>query len=345
MKNRIFMAVLISMFVLVLITACSQESTTPNHKETTFVQKHGHLSITGTKLTDEHGDTLVLRGMSFGWSNWWPQFWNANVVSKLVKDWKCTVIRAAMGIEHDGGYLEQPDYSESLVRNVVDACLKQGVYVIIDWHDHNAVEHTQEAQAFFTEMAQSYGQCPNIIYEIYNEPDHESWNAVKAYSDSVIRTIRQYDSTNIILVGSPHWDQDVHVAADNPLTGYSNLMYSLHFYAKTHKQWLRDRGNYALTKGLPLFVSEYGGCEASGTGGLDIPEWRRWVEWMENNQISWVKWSIADKDETCSALMPGADPNGQWTDADLDTSGILSKQLLKNLNGGSEQDWRQILAD
>ncbi|MDZ7723617.1 MAG: glycoside hydrolase family 5 protein [candidate division KSB1 bacterium] len=318
-----------------MITACSQEPT--------FVREHGQLVVDGTKLTDENGDTLVLRGMSFGWSNWWPQFWNADVVSKLVNDWNCTVIRAAMGVEHEDGYLERPQVSDSLVRQVVDACLKEGVYVIIDWHDHNAVEHVQEAKTFFTDMAETYGQYPNIIYEIYNEPDNESWEAVKAYSDTLIRTIRDYDPLNIILVGSPHWDQDVHVAADDPLTGYSNIMYTLHFYAKTHKQWLCDRGDYALKQGLPLFVSEYGGSEASGDGGLDLESWRLWVDWMETNQISWVKWSIADKQETCSALLPGANARGNWTEADLDTSGLLAKKLIRNLNRGSKQDWRNIL--
>ena len=312
-------------------------------ENTTFVEKNGQLSVKGTQLVNAKGDTLVLRGMSFGWSNWWPQFWNAEVVSELVYDWRCTVIRAAMGVEHEDGYLDRPQYSDSLVRNVVDACLDEGVYVIIDWHDHNAVEHLREAQAFFKEMARSYGDYPNVIYEIFNEPDHETWAAVKAYSDSVIRSIRDIDPDNIILVGSPHWDQDVHLAADDPLTGYSNIMYTLHFYAKTHKQWLRDRGDYALQKGLPLFVSEYGASEASGDGGLDIESWRQWIEWMEANQISWVKWSIADKQETCSALLPGADAYASWTEADLDTSGALSRQILRALNAETQKNWRDIL--
>ncbi|KAA6320222.1 Endoglucanase 4 [termite gut metagenome] len=45
---------------------------------------------------------------------------------------------------------------------------------------------------------------------------------------------------NVILVNSSHWDQDIHLPADNPITGYDNIMYTLHFYAATHKQELKN---------------------------------------------------------------------------------------------------------
>jgi endoglucanase len=93
---------------------------------------------------------------------------------------------------------------------------------------------------------------------------------VKAYSEEVIKAIRTNDPDNIILVGSPHWSQDVHLAAEDPIKGYSNLMYTMHFYAGTHKKWLRDRTDDAIKKGLPVFISECAGMEATGDGPLDI---------------------------------------------------------------------------
>ena len=90
----------------------------------------------------------------------------------------------------------------------------------------------------------------------------DSWEQVKSYSVEVIKTIRAIEPDAVILVGCPHWDQDIHLAADDPITGYSNIMYTLHFYANTHGQWLRDRADYALGKGLPIFVSECAGMEA-----------------------------------------------------------------------------------
>lgn len=47
--------------------------------------------------------------------------------------------------------------------------------------------------------------------------------------------------------------------------------------------------------------------EASGDGPLNIPEWERWINWLEKHKISWVNWSISDKNETCSMILPRAD--------------------------------------
>ncbi|MBN1781881.1 glycoside hydrolase family 5 protein [bacterium] len=302
-------------------------------KNPSFVDLHGALAVSGTQLVDMHGDSVVLRGVSLGWHNWWPQYWNADVVKWLKEDWKITVLRAAMGIGHTEGYLNKPRESAALLKKVVDACIAQGIYVIIDWHDHDAQNHQEAAIAFFREMAGTYGHTPNVIYEIYNEPDFEDWPTVKAYADTLIRTIRAKDPHNIILVGTTQWDQNVHIAADDPLTGHSNVMYTLHFYAITHRQWLRDRGDYALSKGLPLFVSEMDGSNASGRGGLDLEEWQQWMDWMENNQISWIKWSISDKQETCSSLKPGASPHGGWTKDMLTESGLRAREYIRTYTG------------
>ena len=181
-------------------------------------------------------------------------------------------------------------------------------------------------------MATKYGNHPNVIYEIFNEPDYESWDEVKKYSIEIIKTIRAIDPDNIILVGSPHWDQDVHVVADDPISGYDNLMYTLHFYAATHKQQLRDRGDYALSKGLPLFISESAGMEATGDGPINEVEWNKWIDWCEKNKISWITWSVSDKDETCSVLQKSANSDGQWKIADLKESGIKARELLLKYN-------------
>ncbi|MET0635315.1 MAG: glycoside hydrolase family 5 protein [Chitinophagaceae bacterium] len=291
------------------------------------VNQHGKLQVKGVQLVNEKEEPVVLRGMSFGWHNWWPRFYNKEAVQWLADDWKCTVVRAAMGVEPDGGYLKDPAGSRQKVEAVVDAAIDAGIYVIIDWHSHNI--QTKEAKDFFTAMATKYGKYPNVIYEIFNEPDQESWEEVKAYSTEVINAIRVIDPDNIILVGNPHWDQNIHVVADSPLNGYSNIMYTVHYYAATHKQGLRDRCDYALKKGIPIFISESAGMEATGDGPINAEEWIRWIEWCEKNQISWITWSVADKDETCSVLKKGVSSTGNWKESDLKQSGIKARQLLR----------------
>src|SRR5688572_12167360 len=216
------------------------------------VKNHGKLKVSGTQLVDKDNKPIVLNGVSFGWSCFHPRFYTAGAVKWLVKDWNCNVVRAALGVEPKGGYLADSAGSMKLIKTVVDAAIKEGVYVIIDWHSHNI--NLNEARAFFKEMATTYKNHPNIIYEIFNEPDYETWPEVKAYSTEIISTIRAIDPDNIILVGSPHWDQDILSPANDPIKGFNNLMYTVHFYAATHKQELRDRTDVAIARGLPIFI-------------------------------------------------------------------------------------------
>ncbi len=295
------------------------------------VSYHGQLQVSGTTLVNQYNQITQLRGMSFGWHCFHPRFYTKETVAWLKNDWKCTIIRAAIGIEPENkGYLAQPKLSWELVENMVEAAIQNDIYIIIDWHSHAIFQ--KEAIQFFTKLAQKYGDRPNLIYEIFNEPDEESWDQVKSYSDAVIETIRKYDPDNIILVGTPHWDQDIHLPANNPLKQSKNIMYTLHFYAGTHGKWLRDRAEEALNKGLPIFVSESAGMEANGDGAINLPEWKAYIEWMETKKISWLTWSISDKDESCSVLQSSASSTGNWKESDLKESGKLIKAFLKFYN-------------
>lgn len=295
------------------------------------VARHGQLSVKGARLLDASGQPVVLRGQAFGWDNWWPQYYNAGVVQWLRDDWCADVVRPAMGIEPSGAYLSNKEASKARITAVVDAAIAAGIYVIIDWHAHNL--HEAEAIAFFSEMAQRYGKHPHVIYEIFNEPEKdETWPQVKAYATAVIGAIRRHDPDNLVIVGSPEWDQRIDLVAADPLQGQSNVMYSVHFYAATHGQWLRDRTQSAVDAGIPVFVTESSGAEASGKGPNNLQEWKAWIDFMEKNQISYLDYSVSDKaGETISVLQPGAPASGGWTDAQLTDSGRYWRTHLRSL--------------
>lgn len=296
-----------------------------------FVKNHGQLRVLGTQLVDKNNNPVVLRGMSFGWHSMWPRFYNEKAVNWLKKDFNCNVVRAAMGVElGEWAYLKEPQFSKEKIEAVVNGAIKSDIYVIIDWHSHNL--NLEEAKAFFAEMSKKYGKYPNIIYEVFNEPDYESWSEVKAYAEDVIKVIRENDPNNIILVGSPHWDQDVNLPAEDPIRGYDNIMYTMHFYAATHGKELRDRTDDAIKSGLPIFVSESAGMEASGDGPLNMKAWQEYIDWMEARKLSWITWSVSDKDETCSILKKSAKSEGKWKEEDLKESGIKVREFLRKYN-------------
>ncbi|WP_035673588.1 glycoside hydrolase family 5 protein [Flavobacterium sp. 83] len=293
-----------------------------------FVKHHGQLQVVGVQLVDKNGEAVVLRGLSFGWHSFWPRFYNERAVNWLKKDFKCNVVRAAMGIEiGDRPYIKEPVFSKEKIEAVINGAIKSGIYVIIDWHSHNI--NLKESKEFFAEISKKYGKYPNVIYEVYNEPDYETWEEVKSYSEEVIKVIRENDPDNIILVGCPHWDQDIHLPAANPIKGYDNLMYTMHFYAGTHGKWLRDRTDEAIKSGLPVFVSESAGMEATGDGPLNYVSWQEYIDWMEARKLSWITWSVSDKEESCSILKKSANSEGNWKEDDLKESGIKVRELLR----------------
>lgn len=286
------------------------------------------LRVEGTALVNESGNPVHLKGVSLGWHNLWPRFYNEGAVRTLSKDWNAKVVRAAIGVELYGGYVDFPEEAVKAACDVADAAIKEGIYVIIDWHSHNI--RMEEAKAFFTLMANRYKGVPNVIYELYNEPVDDSWEDLKAYHTELIELIRSIDDSEpLILVGCPHWDQDINLPADSPVEGYGNIMYTLHFYAGTHKGYLRERGDYALAKGLPVFVSECGGMTADGDGELDEESFREWKEWMDERGVSYVMWSLSDKLETCSMLVPFASSEGPWKDEYVKPWGGIVKDALK----------------
>lgn len=295
------------------------------------VKRWGQLQVQGTQLCDQQGNPVVLRGVSLGWHNIWPRFYNKKVVRTLKNDWNATVVRAAMGVTTvEDNYLDNPSFALECVEKVVKAAIKEDIYVIIDWHAHEM--HTKEAKAFFAQMAQKYGKYPHVIYELYNEPVEDSWESLKQYASEIITEIRKYDPDNIILMGCPHWDQDVHVVAESPLRGFSNIMYTLHYYASTHKEYLRDRMEDAVKRGIPIFVSESGVTEASGNGVIDPESQQLWLDRMEKLKISWLCWSLSDKDESCSMLLPRATATGPWPEDVIKRSGKMVREYLKRYN-------------
>ena len=300
---------------------------------TTPVKKNGRLSVKGTRLVNSQGKVVVLKGVSTHGINWFPQYVNKAAFKTLRDNWGVNCIRLAMYTEEYNGYCSGGNQAElrKLINNGVKYATELGMYVIIDWHilsDGNPVKNKNQAMSFFKYMAKKYKNQNNIFYEICNEPNGgTSWNRIKSYASPVIKTIRKYDKKNIILVGTPTWSQDVDVAADSPIKGYSNIMYTFHFYAATHGDSYRQKVQAAIQKGLPVFVSEFGISESSGNGRIDKNEANKWMQFLKKNKISYVCWSLCNKNESCSLLKSSCSQTGNFKKSDLSQAGLWYKSV------------------
>jgi aryl-phospho-beta-D-glucosidase BglC (GH1 family) len=295
------------------------------------VTTHGNLKVTNGKLVDKNGTSFQLRGMS-SHDIRWNYLAKGHSIQNLAYTWNANIVRIAMYTSpNNGGYITNPALLTQRVKDYIADAIEAGIYVIVDWHilqDGDPNTYISQAQSFFTSMAQLYGTYANVIWEICNEPNGPQWAQIKTYANTIIPAIRAIDPDNIIVVGTPTWSQDVDLAANDPITGQTNIMYTLHFYAATHSQSLRDKANTAMSKGLAIFVTEWGTCDASGTGALNLTESQTWLTWMQTNGISWCNWSLCNKSEAASALTLPTGITGPWTADQLTQSGTFVKSKI-----------------
>uniref|UniRef100_A0A914EJN7 Glycoside hydrolase family 5 domain-containing protein n=1 Tax=Acrobeloides nanus TaxID=290746 RepID=A0A914EJN7_9BILA len=289
---------------------------------------YGQLKITGTHVTNSSGSPVQLRGMSLYFSMWQSQFWNWDTVMRLRYGWNANIVRAPMGITN-GGYLDNPEYNYGLMKAVIEAAINQGIYVIVDWHEEFAFQHYTQAIQFFTNISATYGNYPHIIYEIYNEPNgNVSWSTIKWYAEQVIPAIRKNDPNNIIVLGTPSWSSRVDTAADDPLSStYSkNVAYTSHYYANVpsaQNDWQRNITTYAINKGLPIFITEYGTVNYTGNGAANQTESQKWWDYADQNLLSYCNWALDEVNEGAAALISGATASDVGNSAYWTTSGRM----------------------
>lgn len=297
-------------------------------------EDHGALSVKGTDLVDSNGEKFQLRGLSTHGLAWFPEYVNRETFECLRDDWNANCIRLAMYTDENGGYCSGGDQNQlkSKIREGVDAATELGMYVIIDWHvlsDQDPNKYKDQSISFFDEVSAEYGDRGNVIYEICNEPNGSAtWESVSVYANEVIPVIRANDHDCVILVGSPTWSQDIDKAAAAPLS-FDNVMYTLHFYAATHTDWLRDRMEQCINNCLPVFISEFGICDASGSGSVDIGQADRWKELIEKYNVSYICWNLSNKDESSAVIRSGCSKLSGWTEEELSEEGNWIRDWMR----------------
>lgn len=294
------------------------------------------LKVSNGKLVNTDGKVVQLKGVSSHGIAWYPQYVN-DAAFKTVKGWGCNTFRIAMYTAEYNGYCvggsDNRTRQKNLIKKAVTYAKKYNMYLIIDWHilsDGNPNKYKSYSLAFFKWAAKLYKDCPNVIFELCNEPNgNVSWSAIKSYAQSVIAAIRGQGSKAICIVGTPTWSQDVDLAAKSPITKYNNVMYSLHFYAGTHKDWLRKKLTAALSKKLPVIVSEFSITDASGNGNVNSSEGNKWMTLLNKHKIGYMMWSLSNKNESSAMIKSSCKKLSGWTSSDLKTAGVWYLNKLK----------------
>ena len=326
-------------------------ATERNGKKTLFGQ-YGKLSVKNGHLVGEDGSYVQLKGVSTHNMNSFPEFVNDDAIEFMADNWGMQLFRLAMYsafADGDDGYSDGSDAHreelENMIIRSVKKCAELGIYVMVDWHilfDYDPNMHKDMALKFFEKMVPVLSEYDNVIYEICNEPSMDvdwavfkpewqklretwpekkcSWDSIKAYANEVIPVIRKAKPDCVIVCGTTMWSQGVDEAADSPLE-FENMLYALHFYATTHKQSLRDKAIYALKKGIGIYVTEYGICDAAGSGDVDFEETARWIDFINENKLCYTVWNLSNKNETSAMIKPDCKKLTGWTEDELSVSG------------------------
>lgn len=298
------------------------------------------LHVEGTTLCNEKGKVVQLRGVSTHGLSWYPEYVNDKCFKELHDKWGANVVRLAMYTEEYNGYCSGDAANKKalkkLVKKGVKLAAKYDMYVIIDWHilsDGNPKKHKKAAEAFFKEMSKEFSDYTNVLYEICNEPNGGTdWKTIKSYANTIIPVIRENDKDAVIIVGTPTWSQEVDKAAASPIKE-DNIMYALHFYAATHQDSLRKTAEDAIKKGLPVFVSEFGICDASGNGSVNKTQANKWIKLLDKYNVSFVAWNLSNKNESSAMIKSSCKKKSGFKRSDLSTSGKWVYDLLQKKSG------------
>lgn len=372
MKKKLLLCILAAALLIACIPAAANaaESGHPHLIADTAVKPSagGALQVLMkdgvSTLCDQKGDPIQLRGMSTHGLQWFPEIINDNAFAALADDWGCNVVRLAMYVG-ENGYATDPGVKQKVIDGI-ELAKARDMYAIVDWHVHAPGDPNADVYAgamdFFDEISGLYPNDPYIIYELCNEPssnssggegltnDRAGWQKVKSYAEPIIAMLRSKGNENLIIVGSPNWSQRPDLCSDDPIDD-PNIAYALHFYSGTHMPAddSSDRTNvmsntrYAIEHGAAVFASEWGTSEANGTGGPYLDKADDWIEFMNENNISWINWSLTNKNETSGTFIPyelgksdatSMDPGDDmvWSPRELSVSGEYARARIKGIS-------------
>ena len=306
--------------------------------EDTPYGEHGALHVDGLQVKDKYNQPFTLRGASTHGMHWGDgeTFLNKTAFQNLRDEWGVNMVRLVSYVTQ-GGYTQgSKDKLDKHIQEGISNLTDLGMYAIIDWHVHAENPNDTKSQAieFFDMYSKMYKDQSNIIYEICNEPTGTPWNQIRPYAVDVVNTIRANDPDAIIVVGTNNWSQDVdEVATNGGKLDDPNVMYTIHFYSGSHGESFREKVRTALNAGTPVFCTEFGVCDASGNGGFDLEEADRWIDFFEENGISYCCWSLSKKNESASMLSPECNKVNGFTNADLGATGAWLINTYRSRGG------------
>ena len=290
----------------------------------------GALQVKDGRLCNEAGEEVLLRGVSMHGITYFQDYVDDTLFGNVSETMNANLIRLPMYTPEYAGskYCSDP---MGVMKRGIDYAIANDMYVIVDWHTLENPDPNMDsynALRFFKEISREYGDCPNIIYEICNEPNGATtWKDICRYADTVIPVIRKNSPDSVIIVGTPNYDREITAPAGGHLDKYGNIMYSFHFYAASHSLDKTEL-KAAVDMGIPVFISECGFTEDTGDGTIDVESTQEWLTYLQEQNLSHTIWNLSDKKEASSMLRPGTKADKDLGGSSLTVAGKMVRNWL-----------------
>ena len=253
------------------------------------------LSTDGGRIVDEHGNTVVLRGVNLERREW---LWSVGVdsinyelaaIPEVANNWGANIILFAFASgpinRNDSAYLAQLD-------QLVEASEDVGAYALLVYRygEPNSDQPgmpDQAAEDAIARLAARYSDSSNVLYGLQVEPDNHTnadWipDLLPRFT-TMVDAIRAENPQSLIFIPGTQWGRYIHHAIDNPVPR-PNLVYKTHAY----DSWSSIQNVYRLDELrqlYPVFLGEFGTGSYMNQSDVD-----NLLDWAEDNDISWTAW-------------------------------------------------------
>jgi hypothetical protein len=329
------------------------------------------LKVKGNQILNSKDQPVLLRGVNIACLEWSSDGEGhiLETVRVAIDDWNCNTIR--LPLSQDRWFGKAPEQNDqgkayrALVKQIVDLCSSKGCYIILDlhWSDvnewgQNIGQHSmpdRNSIIFWKDFAAVYADHPAVIFDLYNEPHHVTWDVwlkggeindvpngpglpVKTFEavgmQEMLDALRSTGAKNVIIAGGLAWAYDFDGILEGRQlkdAGGNGVIYANHAYDHFGESifvWIANMKEAAAK--FPIIISEFG-----GVGGPN----RRKTWWGENPSVAigddWLlhllqgiydnNWSFTAWD-----MHPSAGPTliADWNYMPTQDFGVYVKKLL-----------------
>ena len=225
------------------------------------------LQVAGNQIKDEDGRVVVLKGVMI------PDpavlkdrgLFDRNLFTGIQAT-RSNVIRIPV---HPDNWVEDADYLWRYLDPIVRWAGELNMYVVIDWHyigniatgagkqmpdiDTSPKDLTVE---FWQLTASYFHNAPNVIFEVFNEPESIEAEAWQRNAAEIVQLVREQGANQVIIVGGIDFGRDLSWVIEDPIQG-ENIAYASHIYPiHSNSGWDHWFGDVA--EKYPVLITEWG---------------------------------------------------------------------------------------